>query len=476
MTSLTRKDLLRGAAASAVVVGWDPVARGWAAAARPGRRLDAVPALDGVLLTDPVSKRLAADDYGNVVHHEPAAVLRPVSVDDVVKIVRYAGERGIRVSMRGQAHCGYGQAQAPGGIVIDSATLCRIHAIGDDRAVVDPGVMWRTLLAAAVARGVTPPALTDYQGLSIGGVLSIGGIDSGPMKHGLIVDNVLELQVVTGTGDLVTCSPERHRRLFRAVLGGIGQFAVIVRATLRMIPAPATALMFRLRYDDLDASLADMAAFARDGRFNSFEQFAAVENGRWVFNFQGAAYFDPPHLPDVTALLRGVHDVPARRVIAPVPYLAWTLRLDPLVPLQVASRLLLFNGLLPESTGPGFIRDVFARTPQDLGDRGPLFVMGNTTRSQASKPALPVSDVYFGLLLFRAAGDAGVTAARLADNRRMYDRMVGLGGKRYPWDAIPDLTRADWKRHFGDEWPQFLADKKKFDPIGILGVGQGIFA
>ena len=87
MTQLSRRDLLRGAAAGALIAGWDPVSRSWATAADRRRRLDRIPDLDGVLLTDTASRRLAADDYGHFVHHEPVAVLRPASVEDIVKLV-----------------------------------------------------------------------------------------------------------------------------------------------------------------------------------------------------------------------------------------------------------------------------------------------------------------------------------------------------------------------------------------------------
>jgi cytokinin dehydrogenase len=90
MTHLSRRDLLRGAAAGALIGGWDPVSRSWATAADRRRSLDRIPDLDGVLLADPASRRLAADDYGHFVHHEPLAVLRPASVEDIVKLVCFA--------------------------------------------------------------------------------------------------------------------------------------------------------------------------------------------------------------------------------------------------------------------------------------------------------------------------------------------------------------------------------------------------
>src|SRR5260370_17546954 len=121
--------------------------------------------------------------------------------------------------------------------------LCAVHS---DRVEVSSGVLWRTLLQATLARGLTPPVLPDYLDLSIGGVLSVGGIGGTSYRYGAIVDHVLELQVVTGMGELETCSPTQQRDLFESVLPGLGQCGVIVKATLRLVQTRTHPLFFHL--------------------------------------------------------------------------------------------------------------------------------------------------------------------------------------------------------------------------------------
>ena len=67
---------------------------------------------------------------------------------------------------------------------------------------VDAGVRWIELLQATVPQGKSPPTLTDFIELSIGGTLSVGGIGGQAFRWGLQVDNVLELEVITGRGEL----------------------------------------------------------------------------------------------------------------------------------------------------------------------------------------------------------------------------------------------------------------------------------
>jgi FAD/FMN-containing dehydrogenase len=61
-----------------------------------------------------------------------------------------------------------------------------------------------------LAHRLTPPVFTDYLELSVGGTLSAGGIGGTSPRFGGQVDNVAELEVVTGAGERMVCSP--HQR------------------------------------------------------------------------------------------------------------------------------------------------------------------------------------------------------------------------------------------------------------------------
>ena len=186
-----------------------------------------------------------------IVHQMPEAVLHPGSDRDVASMIRWAGERGLKATPRGQGHSVYGRAQVDNGFVIDMTRLRTIHDIRSDRVVVDAGATWSEVVAATLPQGLVPPVLTDFLELSVGGTLVVGGIGSMTSRHGMQSDNVLALEVVTGTGQMVTCSPDSHANLFDAVRAGLGQAAVILRATLKLIPAPQQVRRFLLSYPDL---------------------------------------------------------------------------------------------------------------------------------------------------------------------------------------------------------------------------------
>ena len=200
MNAVSRREVLRrSAAAGALVIGFD-VVRSWMGhCCRPDgsarARLSAV-RRRAAYPTSP--RRRAAEDFGRIVHRRPLAVLEQGSVEDIVRLIGFARHLRISVAARGQGHSAYGQAQVDAGVVIGMRGLARVHDVDGSLADVDAGATWRGMLARTLPRGLTPPTLTDYQDLSVGGTLSVGGIGGAMFRYGAQVDNVVALEVVTG--------------------------------------------------------------------------------------------------------------------------------------------------------------------------------------------------------------------------------------------------------------------------------------
>src|SRR5437764_1823109 len=148
----------------------------------------------------PSARTAAGEDFGKVVRRPPRFVVEPHRIDELVGVVRQAREHGLQVAARGEGHSTNGQAQAKDGIVVAMRAMDSIHMVGPDQASVDAGATWRQVLRRTLALGLTPPVLTDYLGLSVGGTLSVGGLSGSSFRHGAQVDHVTELEVVTGSG------------------------------------------------------------------------------------------------------------------------------------------------------------------------------------------------------------------------------------------------------------------------------------
>ena len=485
----SRRTVLRGVtAAGAAVIGFDPAARSWAATGSgSGPDLAGIPALDGTLVMDEASLATASDDYGHIVHRRPVAVLRPGSVRDVVAMVRFCNTHRLSVAPRGQGHATNGQAQVRGGLVIETATLADIGALGPDRTTVTvgAGARWSEVAKATIAHGLTPPVFTDYLELSVGGTLSVGGLGGQTHRHGAQVDNVTDLQVVTGAGEFVCCSPTRHPDLFHAVLAGLGQCAVVVGATLRLVPAPETVRHYLLTYDDLETFLDDQRVLVQEGRFDYVEgQVSADADGAFrVCTLEAVAYGPPVGpAPDDTVLLHGLRHTPSGVQQSDRPYYDFLDRIAPAVEALKEAGLwtyahpwlnLLFPGrsaaaltsaaldtLTPDDVGPGIVL-VYPILRERLTT--PLF--------RAPADAVPY---LFAILRTTPPDDTATVDRLLAANRSAYEATAAAGGTQYPVGSIP-FTRADWRVHFGSAWPRLESARRTYDPRGILVPGQGIF-
>jgi cytokinin dehydrogenase len=461
-------------AGGALVLGFDSRTRSWVTGAQAGGIFDELPRLDGSLHLDDATRAAYAEDFGQIVRERPLAVLRPGSVQDIVRMIRFARRHHIRIVGRGRGHTTFGQAQVEAGVVIDMSTLRTVHHIGPDRVTVDAGIRWNALLTATLARELTPPVLTDYIGQSVGGTLSVGGVGGLSYRHGVQVDHVLELETVTGEGERVACSPTRNRDLFDATLAGQGQCAVITRATLRLIPAPTRARIFGLVYPDFPTLRRDMERLMDDERFHHLEGWLfRAPDGSWTPFLEAGAYFTPPAQPNDTALLSGLGHIPVAVQVEEYSYEEWANRV-PEPPKEVHPWLDLF---LPGAAMDGFIGDVLpAMTPLVSGDRFSILLIP-FKKSRLTRPLFRAPDARhifgFGILRFMPPDQAAIKQA-LAFNRKLFEKGRALGGKHYPIDAL-ELTRQDWKRHYQPHWDELLRAKRRYDPDRVLASGPDIF-
>lgn len=441
------------------------------------------PPLDGALSFDEQVRAAAAVDFGSLVHRRPAGVLLPVSDQDIASTIRWAAARGQKVAPRGQGHSVFGRSQVSEGIVIDMTRLRTVRSIRHDRVVVDAGATWNEVLASTLPRGLTPPALTDYLHLSIGGTLAVGGIGSAISRYGAQTDNLLEMEVITGDGRMLRCSPDHNADLFDAVRAGLGQVAIMSRATLRLIEAPRQVRRFLLTYPDLRTMLKDQRLLAAGGRFDRMQgAVLAAPTGGWTFKIDAAKDLSGD-APDDGALLSGLSDDRDRAQPSTEVYFDYLNRLTAFEQTLRANGQWFFpHPWLTTFVGDSGIEAVVSATlaeltPADLGTFGQV-VLSAFHRRAVNTPLLrlPTDNLCYAFNLIRVpATDSTAEADRLvAANRAAYDRVRASGGALYPVSAFP-MSRENWRQHFGTIFRPLSNAKAKYDPDGVLTPGYEIF-
>lgn len=403
-----------------------------------------LPDFDGILTTADSALAWAADDYGRTTDYDhPLGVARPRSAEDVSAVLRFGREHGIPVVPRAEGHSTAGQAQAPGGLVLDIRGLDTIHQVTETEVVVDAGARWGDVLKATLPLGLAPPVLTDYLDLSIGGTLSVGGISGATHHHGLQTDNVIELDAVTPDGTHTTCSPTHHPDLFDALRAGQGRHGIILRATLRLTPAHTHARWHRLRYDDPNTFLTDQHTLMTEGRFHHLEGQAKPLDDTWAYYIDAVSYFTPPTEPSRERLLAGLSDHRDTLRITDFTYHSFQNRLaEDVVLLRALGSWQhphpWINLFLPDHAAEHVVRETLSgMTAPDIGESG-VILLYPVPRARITTPRfrLPDTPTAFLFALLRVAPPDDITTLTnmLAANRELQHQVTTLGGTVYVGD------------------------------------------
>jgi cytokinin dehydrogenase len=442
------------------------------------------PSVPGNVSLDADVRSAAASDFGRLIHRQPRGVMKPASSDDIASLMRRAKTQGVKVAARGQGHSTYGRALVEDGVVVDMRAMNAIRDIRPDRVVVDAGVTWRDLFEAVLAVGLTPPVLTNYLGLSVGGTVAVGGIGAASSRHGLQTDNVIALDVVTGEGEEASCSATENPALFDAVRAGLGQCGIVTRATLRLVRAPERIRRFQLFYRDLPSLAADQRRVLMEGRFDQLQGAILPDgSGGWRYQLDGAVFHGGGSVPDDKAVLAGLSDERSAAVIADLTYREDALAFGKL------ETLLRSNGQWshPQPWLLTFLRggnaerlaaDILAGLKGDaVGPFGRITFYPLLTKAfRTPLLRLPAEDIVFVFNLIRipASNDAATAERMLAENRILYDRIREAGGVQYPVGAFA-MSPGDWEIHFGSGWPQLREAKRRYDPGRLLAPGYNLF-
>ena len=452
-----------------------------------------------ILLEDEVRSQYRTD-FGRLVDRLPGAVARCASAEEVAEVVRYCRQTGMTIHVRGQGHTQSGQATSDGGVLLDTSSMQRLHTIDEDGlfAVCDGGVVWRDLVAETVPRGLVPPVLTNNLGVSIAGTTSVAGLGVASFRYGTQADNALELEVVTGVGEIVSCSREQNRDLFDVVRCGFGQFGVITRVKTRLRRCRPKVRMYHLLYDDLGAFMRDAEQIMRPGdeRFHTLESRSSpaavftkrigdgLELGQgmqvyayWLYPmFLTVEYGDGGGEPDDAALLSGLRPYRHLRT-EEYTQLEFCNRLVPVFELwrrsgnwEMAHPWM--EVILPWEKAREFIELVEeSLPPQALGPAGHVLVWpAHTGASDVPLFMHPPGEYVMGWGILPAVPPRFLDQA-LAQLDMASELAIAYGGKRYLSGYVTFDTPERWAAHFGPEWPRVRAAKRRYDPDGILSPG-----
>jgi D-lactate dehydrogenase len=183
----------------------------------------------------------------------PQGVVLPESIEQVQDIIRLCGQYHINVTARGRGTGTPGGAVAtPNGIVLSLERMTKIIDFNPlNRSItVEAGVLNQSVQDLAVTAGLFwPPDPSSAAFCTVGGNVAYNAGGPRAVKYGATRDNVLALTAISGTGELLKTGFAMPKTacgydLSRLLVGSEGTLAIIIDATLRLLPLqPATATL-----------------------------------------------------------------------------------------------------------------------------------------------------------------------------------------------------------------------------------------
>ncbi len=174
--------------------------------------------------------------WNGMIDRHPPAIVQATGNADVIAAVNFARENGLPVSVKGGGHSAAGTAVSDEALMVDLSPMNAVH--------VDPKTR-RARAQGGATWGLFDRECQVYGLASTGGIISttgVGGLTLGGGfgyllgRHGLAIDNLVSLEVVTAEGQMVTASAEENPDLFWALRGGSGNFGVVTSFEFNVHP------------------------------------------------------------------------------------------------------------------------------------------------------------------------------------------------------------------------------------------------
>ncbi|MCE3231229.1 MAG: dehydrogenase containing binding domain [Alphaproteobacteria bacterium] len=433
----------------------------------------------------------AAKDFGGLLEGHPVGVAYPHTATDIAALLSFANQYRLGFTVRSGGYSQGGQTLAPqGGATLDCSRMTHIEPPnGEARTLVcQPGATWGQAVAASAPSGLLPKVMPFFPNLTVGGVLSIGGIGGNSHLYGCVSGNVRELEVVTGSALLKTCSVTKEPDLFEATLCGLGRCSVISKVTLELRPYKPNMVTYYLLYADHKAWLADIQTLREDYECDYLEAFCTPslqglhKQGDawkplpcWLYNLQvsfehGGQEERRGHQKILDSLghwrllhteisntldFVGRYGVRAQNMKATGSWHTPHPWFECMLPLTQ------FSEILPE---------LLNRLPLSLGDGlgYRLFCVGGKNNMPVSFRMPAGSSLVVGFAALPASLPEQNRSHILDSLESIHEWLISLGGKRGLSGWLGSNPDAFWQQHYEAYYQEWKELKKKYDPHKVL--------
>jgi FAD/FMN-containing dehydrogenase len=127
---------------------------------------------------------------------------------------------------------------------------------------------YEDLVAATLPHGLMPYVVPQLRTITLGGAVTGLGIESTSLRHGLPHESVLEMDVLTGAGEVLTVRPGEHDDLLRGFPNSYGTLGYATRLRIELEPVRPYVTLRHVPFPDPESLTDAVSAIAADGTWD----------------------------------------------------------------------------------------------------------------------------------------------------------------------------------------------------------------
>ena len=414
--------------------------------------------------------------FNGMIDRRPALIAQCLGAADIAAAVRFAREHNLIVSIKGGGHSVTGNAVCHGGLMIDPSRMKSIRVDPAQQTVrAEPGMLGGELDRETQAFGLSTPvgsvSSTGISGLTLG-----GGQSWLASKHGLAIDNLLSVDIVTADGTLRTASATRHEDLFWGVRGAGHNFGVVTSFEYQLHPVgpvlggmvihPLSQAVEALRfYRDFTASQPDA--------LQTWAGLLTLPDGNQVLAIVPCYIGSLAEGERLLAPLRRFGS-PVADTVAPLPYVAMQQIFDPAFP---PGRLNYWKSALAGRLTDELIEASVEHARKVPSPHTPILFIemhGAYRRVGKTDTAYYHRDLQYDLIGLSMWTDPADTQRNIDWTQRLFAAWEPHLARAVYVNDLGDEGEDRARSAYGDNYPRLVALKNKYDPTNLFRLNQNI--
>lgn len=407
----------------------------------------------------------------------PALAVRCAGAPDVVAAVQFARTHGLPVAVRGGGHNVSGSGSCDGGMQLDLSRMKGIRIDAEHRtAVVEAGVKWGEFDGKAQEFGLaTTGGICSQAGVA--GVTLGGGFGWMMRKHGLAVDNLLSLEVVTADGQLRRADATENADLFFGLRGTQSNLGIVTALEFRMHPVGPMVMAGMVAHPLARGK--EVLRFYRE-----FTASAPDELSAWAGLLTGldgsqlvailACYVgDPAEGARAVAPLKAFGP-PVMDMLQPMPYTTAQSLIDQSFP---AGRLNYWKSslldALPDETIDALVEG-YGRVLSPYSSVLIEHLGGAVSRVAPDETAFPHRSAAFDVVIMPMWAEAAESEANVAWADTLWQAIQPYASQGVYVNYLSEEGDARTAAAYGAHLPRLAALKARYDPLNLFRFNQNI--